>query len=353
MKILITGICGFVGSEIARELKSRQPETQIWGLDNFSRAGSRLNEVPLRALGMEIVEGDIRNPADLEKIPEVDWVIDAAANPSVLAGVDGSTSSFDLLDHNLIGTIRLLEFCKQHRSGFLLLSTSRVYSIAPLAGLAVRAKDNAFIPEPNKLAGFGVKGIREDFSTIPPLSLYGTSKKASELLALEYGAAFDFPVWINRCGVMAGAGQFGKADQGIFSFWVHRWASGNPLRYIGFGGHGWQVRDCLHPRDLVSLLWRQMREAGYNAPRIVNLSGGAKSATSLAQLSEWCGKRFGPRLVDADQAPRPFDLPWVVLDSSLAEETWGWKPETSVETILEEIATHAEAHPDWLAITGG
>jgi CDP-paratose 2-epimerase len=353
MKILITGICGFVGSEIGRELKVRQPEIQIWGLDNFSRAGSRLNEAPLRVLGMELVEGDIRNPADLEKIPAVDWVIDAAANPSVLAGVDGSTSSFDLLDHNLIGTIRLLEFCKQHRAGFLLLSTSRVYSIAPLAGLCVRTENNAFIPELNDLSGFGVEGIREDFSTVPPLSLYGTSKKASELLALEYGAAFDFPVWINRCGVMAGAGQFGKADQGIFSFWVHRWAMGKPLRYIGFGGNGWQVRDCLHPRDLVSLLWRQMMEPGYNAPSIVNLSGGAKSATSLAQLSEWCSKRFGPRIVEVDQAPRPFDLPWVVLDSSLAEETWGWKPGISVETILEEIATHAETHPDWLAITGG
>jgi len=353
MTILITGVCGFVGSEIARALKVAIPDITIWGIDNFSRAGSRLNEAPLRAMGVKIIEGDIRNLNDLAHIPEVDWVIDAAANPSVLAGVDGSTSSFDLLDHNLIGTIRLLEFCKTHRAGFLLLSTSRIYSIPPLATLSVTPEKDAFAPSENHLSGFGSKGISETFSTEPPISLYGASKKASELLALEYGAAFGFPVWINRCGVMAGAGQFGKADQGIFSFWIHRWAGKKPLKYIGFGGHGWQVRDCLHPRDLIGLLIRQMENLEFPAPRIVNLSGGISSARSLAQLSAWCTERFGAREVEADQTPRPFDLPWVVLDSSLAENVWGWKPETSVETILEEIAMHALAHPDWLDITGG
>jgi CDP-paratose 2-epimerase len=353
VKILITGICGFVGSEIARGLKASMPEVRIWGIDNFSRAGSRLNELPLRSLGIEITEGDIRKPADLARIPAVDWVIDAAANPSVLAGVDGSTSSFELLDHNLIGTIRLLEFCKEHHAGFLLLSTSRVYSIGPLAALSVVSEKGAFVPCTNLLSGFGELGIREDFSTTPPLSLYGTSKKTSELLALEYGAAFDFPVWINRCGVMAGAGQFGKADQGIFSFWIHRWAGGKPLRYIGFGGHGWQVRDCLHPRDLVTLLVRQMETPSCAAPRIVNLSGGLSSATSLAQLSAWCVERFGSRKVDAEETPRPFDLPWVVLDSTFAEQSWGWKPETSVRQIFEEIALHALSNPRWLDVTGG
>lgn len=61
-------------------------------------------------------------------------------------------------------------------------------------------------------------GISEVFSTAPPVLLCGAAKLASEQMALEYGYTFDFPVWINRCGVMAGAGQFGKADQGIFAF---------------------------------------------------------------------------------------------------------------------------------------
>jgi CDP-paratose 2-epimerase len=180
------------------------------------------------------------------------------------------------------------------------------------------------------------------------MSLYGSSKKCSELLALEYGMTFDFPVRINRCGVLAGAGQFGKADQGIFSFWIHSWARRKPLKYIGFGGGGHQVRDCLHPRDIVPLLIAQMQDAGRKVEPILNVSGGVESAMSLAQLSAWCNERLGPHHVTADTNPRPFDIPWMVLDSSAVGEAWGWKPQTLMPAILEEIAQHAEQHPEWL-----
>ena len=136
MKILITGACGFVGSCLARDLPSVLPGIEIWGLDNFLREGSRANLPLLKTLGVKFVEGDIRRTADLAKIPKVDWVIDCAAEPSVLAGTSGKMSSLDLLDHNLIGTIQMLEFCKQHSAGFILMSTSRVYSIPPLAPLS-------------------------------------------------------------------------------------------------------------------------------------------------------------------------------------------------------------------------
>ncbi len=83
-------------------------------------------------------------PSDLETLPAADWVIDAAANPSVLAGVDGRTSSRQLIEHNLHGTLNLLEYCKRHKAGFILLSSSRVYSIPALAGLPLRAEGPAF-----------------------------------------------------------------------------------------------------------------------------------------------------------------------------------------------------------------
>ena len=57
-------------------------------------------------------------------------------------------------------------------------------------------------------------------------------------MALEYAAAFGFPLWIDRCGVIAGPGQFGRIDQGIFSYWIYQWQRGKPLSYIGFGGKG-------------------------------------------------------------------------------------------------------------------
>ncbi len=371
MLLLITGICGFAGSIIARGLLEHLPGVKITGIDSLIRKGSETNLEPLRALGIDVRVGDIRNEQDLADLPSADWVLDCAANPSVLAGVDGKTSAKDLLDHNLGGTIHLLEYCRRHKAGFILLSTSRVYSIPPLASLPVEVVNNAYRPvfsspsafpqlstdthssRPSTLVSrpaLSPLGLTEQFSTLPPISLYGSSKKCSELLALEYGMTFDFPVRINRCGVLAGAGQFGKADQGIFSFWIHSWARRLPLKFIGFGGGGHQVRDCLHPRDIVPLLIAQMGDAGRKVDPILNVSGGVESAMSLAQLSEWCRERLGPHQVASDTNPRPFDIPWMVLDSSAVGEAWGWMPRTLMPPILEEIAQHAEQNPDWLEL---
>lgn len=362
MKILITGICGFAGSVIARGLLEYLPGIRITGIDSLIRKGSETNLEPLRSMGIDVRVGDIRNEEDLTGLPAADWVLDCAANPSILAGVDGQTSAKELLDHNLGGTIHLLEYCRRNGAGFILLSTSRVYSIPPLASLPVEVHNNAYRPvfdqsSPFQVAGFKSHpssicplGLTEQFPTTPPISLYGASKKCSELLALEYGMTFDFPVRINRCGVLAGAGQFGKADQGIFSFWIHSWARKRPLKYIGFGGWGNQVRDCLHPRDIVRLLIAQMGDPGRMVEPILNVSGGVASAMSLAQLSAWCTERLGPHQVAADPNPRPFDIPWMVLDSSAVEEAWDWTPATPSNAILEEIALHAETHPKWLSL---
>jgi CDP-paratose 2-epimerase len=355
MKILISGICGFVGSTIARSLLAAERGHQVVGFDNFIRPGSETNRASLQALGAKLFYADLRSASDVAALPAADWVIDAAANASVLAGVDGATSSRQLIEHNLAGTVNLLEYCKAHRAGFILLSTSRVYSIAPLAGLPVVAEQNAFVPALGLPfpTGLSAAGLDESFPTTAPISLYGASKLASEVLALEYGEAFGFPVFVNRCGVLAGAGQFGRADQGIFAFWINSWLRQRPLRYLGFGGLGHQVRDCLSPRDLVPLLEKQMTAPKVAAgDRVVNVSGGTAGAMSLRQLSDWCARRFGPREVAVDGTPRPFDIPWMVLDPAKAARVWGWRPATPLGAVLEEIAEHAESHPGWLELSG-
>ena len=135
MRILITGICGFVGSTVARALVAAGH--QVTGFDNFIRPGSETNRTPLEKLGIKILTADLRDATAMAALPAADFVVDAAANPSVLAGIDGKTSSRELVDHNLSGTINVLEYCKAHQAGFILLSTSRVYSIAPLNRLTV------------------------------------------------------------------------------------------------------------------------------------------------------------------------------------------------------------------------
>jgi len=350
VKLLVTGACGFVGSSLIRRWREADASHQFLGLDNLSRPGSETNRAALAKLGVELVHGDIRSASDLNSLPAVDFVIDAAALPSVRSGIDGRSSSRQVVEHNLLGTVNLLEYCRRARAGMVLISTSRVYAIAPLQQLPLVAHDAALTPQPGAELPPGVSdhGIDETFSTRPPLSMYGASKRTSELLILEYGHAFDLPVWINRCGVMAGAGQFGRAEQGVFSYWVHAWRAGQPLAYHGYGGAGAQVRDMLDPVDLVPLLDAQMAGASPDAPRVLNASGGRDNAVSLAQWSAWCADRFGPRELGTQADTHTYDLPWIVLDSRLAQRHFGWSPARRPAQIFDTIAAFAEARPDWL-----
>jgi CDP-paratose 2-epimerase len=352
MKVFITGICGFAGSAIARRIRQALPGSEVFGLDNLSRAGSERNRT-LAAYGIRNFHGDIRSASDLETLPSADWVIDAAAIPNVLGGVDNRSSSRQLVEHNLFGTLNILEYCRRSNAGLILLSTSRVYAIQPLAKLPLQIDGQRFSPRLSQieLQGISSVGISEEFSTAAPVSLYGATKLASEALALEYGDAFGFPVWINRCGVLAGAGQFGTAEQGIFSFWLHAWRSKRPLRYIGFGGKGLQVRDAFHPDDLAELILNQFQNSESKSHRICNVAGGLDHSMSLLELSAWSANRFGPHAVTAETTERRFDVPWVVLDSSRVRNLWNWLPKRSLTSILNEIADHAEKNPDWLEMT--
>ena len=202
MRLLVTGICGFVGSTLTRCFLEMIEGIEISGIDNLIRRGSELNRRSLPKSGCKIIYGDVRSRSDLDQLPLVDWVIDAAALPSVSAGLDGSASSRQAVEHNLLGTLNVLEYCRRSSAGLILLSTSRVYSIPALCSLPLSRIGNRFEPDATGILPIGLssEGISENFSTAAPISLYGATKLSSEVLALEYGRTFQFPVWIDRCG---------------------------------------------------------------------------------------------------------------------------------------------------------
>jgi CDP-paratose 2-epimerase len=353
MKLLITGVCGFVGSALAAALLESIEGLSICGIDNLMRPGSELNRSRLRGLGVEFIHGDIRSASDFESLPKADWVIDAAATPSVLAATGAGGTSRQLLEHNLSSMIHVLEYCKRHGAGLVMLSSSRVYSISALAALPLRDSGEAFELDAGRPmpSGVSVNGVGPGFSTDAPVSLYGSTKLAGEILALEYSEAFDFPVWVNRCGVIAGPGQFGKADQGIFAFWVNSHLRRRELKFIGFGGQGKQVRDAFHPVDLAGLLRAQLRTVRTGGRRIYTAGGGPSNAMSLCQLQAWCDGRFGAHQPGSDPCTRRYDVPWIVMDNSDAAHDFGWSPTCRIEDILNQIAEHAGQHPDWLERT--
>ena len=354
MRFLITGICGFVGSTIAVALREAFDGAEVNGLDNFRRPGSETNRPKLTALGIRVQHGDVRLASDWAQLPAADWVIDAAAEPSVLAGVSQSTSPRQLIEMNTGGTIEALEYCRCHQAGFVLLSTSRVYSIEGMASLPVVARDGAYALNTTAElpSGVGADGIDAGFSTASPVSLYGATKLVSELLAAEYAHAFGLPVIINRCGVLSGAGQFGTADQGIFAYWINAHLRRRALRYIGFDGMGHQSRDVLHANDLAGLIAKQIRKAQPGAAPLYSAGGGLDRVMSLRQLTAWCDRRFGAHAIGTDPKPRLYDIPWFVTDARRARAEFDWTPQYSLDAILDEIGRHAEAHPLWLEWSG-
>jgi CDP-paratose 2-epimerase len=102
---------------------------------------------------------------------------------------------------------------------------------------------------------------------------------------------------------------------------------------------------------VAALVWKQIQSSERKVDRVQNVSGSVQSAMSLAQLRAWCADRFGKHHVGGDSASRPYDMPWITLNSTIAKRQRSWRPTISLEQILEEIAQHVEAHPNWLEIS--
>jgi len=165
---------------------------------------------------------------------------------------------------------------------------------------------------------------------------------ASELLIQEYADTYGLKAVINRCGVIAGPGQFGKVDQGVVSLWVANHYFGVPLKYTGFGGNGKQVRDVLHPSDLVDLLRRQLEEPTCWNCELFNIGGGRDVSVSLKEMTDLCREIVGRDVVvDGVEETARVDIPIYITDYGKAGDVFDWKPLTNVRTIISETA-------DWI-----
>jgi CDP-paratose 2-epimerase len=336
--ILITGGAGFVGANLAMLLKEKYPSYTIISMDNLKRRGSELNLPAMRAQGIEFIHGDIRQKADFEQIArQVDCVIDAAAEPSVLAGLDGNTDY--LTETNLNGTIHALNFALKHKASFIFLSTSRVYPIRSIEEIIVTENTTRFdIAAEQQIPGITQAGISEAFPLNGSRSLYGATKLASELMVEEYQEMFGLNTVINRCGVLTGPYQMGKVDQGVVVLWMARHFWQNKLSYVGYGGTGKQVRDMLHIRDLFSLIDLQIHQIEKFSGQTFNIGGTQKVSASLLELTNICQQITGNRItIDAVPETRKADIKLYLSDCTKIKQLCGWEPRISVEEILQDI----------------
>jgi CDP-paratose 2-epimerase len=344
--ILITGGAGFVGSSLALHLQKYFPRARVVCLDNLYRRGSELNLPRLQAAGIEFVKGDIRHANEFPPGP-FEFILECSAEPSVLAGYGGSPDY--LMETNLMGTYRCLEQARQWRSKTIFLSTSRVYPISILEQHPWTEQPTRFAWNDVSGAAITARGVGEDCPMNAARSLYGWTKFASENLIEEYRSGFGLRAVTNRCSVIAGPWQMGKAGQGVVALWVFRHYFGKPLKYIGYGGTGKQVRDLLHVADLCDLIAEQIIHFENWDGWLGNVGGGLEISSSLLELTGWCQKIIGREVpIGAETANRPADLRIFLADSSRLFARTAWRPRRGVEKIVTDVFEWVRANENEL-----
>ena len=316
MKILITGGCGFVGSNLAIYFKNNEIGTKINTLDNLSRKGSLLNLHRLKKKKIKNFKKNISNYNELKSLPKYDLIVDCCAE----AAVEKSRKEVDkVFNTNLVGTFNILKKCVKDKSNFIFLSSSRVYSIEKLRQL----KRNKFL-------------INEKFDTSEPKSIYGFSKYSSEHLIREFSFLYKIKYIINRLGVISGPWQFGKQDQGFVSFWIWKHMNRRKLSYNGFGGKGLQIRDVVHITDVCKLISKQIKKINSINNLTLNAGGGKKNAISLKDLTKICQKITSNRIkIFSRKVTSIYDIPYYVTDNSKVKKIYNWNPQKKFQILLK------------------
>jgi len=182
-----------------------------------------------------------------------------------------------------------------------------------------------------------VKLINEKNVTTGPKTIYGLSKLASEMFIEEFSYAFGLRYIINRCGVLSGPLQFGKQDQGFVSLWIWKHITKKNMRYIGYGGHGNQVRDVLHINDLCELILIQIKKINKIYNKLFTVGGSKKSNTSLINLTKMCEKITKNKIKFKKISKTSlYDIPYFVTDNKIVSKTYKWKPKKNMFDVVND-----------------
>ena len=324
MKILITGGCGFVGTNLSIYLKKKK--FKVSSLDNIVRLGSQYNLKLLKKNKIKNYKVNISNYNEIKKLPKFDLIIDCCAE----AAVEVSKKNIDdVINTNLLGTINILKKCKNDGSKIIFISSSRVYPINEINKII---KKNSL---PNEIK---MKKLFDERSNLNgPRTIYGLTKLSSEMFIEEFAYAFNVKYIINRCGVLSGPLQFGKQDQGFVSLWIWKHLTKQKLQYIGYNGSGNQVRDVLHIDDFCELIEIQIKNLKKINNRLFTVGGSNFSYTSLKKLTRLCNKATRNKLIiTKNKKTSIYDIPYFKTNNKRVSKTYGWKPKKNINQIVND-----------------
>lgn len=324
MKYLITGGCGFLGSNIASEVLKRGHELVVF--DSLYRLGSYQNREWLEVQGEFVfIHGDIRNTNDVErtiKEHQPDVIYHLAGQVAMTTSIADPRMDFEV---NVCGSFNLLNAVRLYspESTVIYSSTNKVYG--DLEQFEYRETNSRYecVDKPN---GFD-ESVHLDFH-----SPYGTSKGSADQYMLDFARIYGLKTAVFRHSSMFGGRQFATADQGWLGWFTQKAIeikNGDAQELFTISGNGKQVRDLLYASDCVSLYLKAAENIESIKGQAFNIGGGIENSSSLLELFSFLEQELDIKMTYQQLPVRESDQRVFVADISKANRLIGWKPEVT------------------------
>ena len=331
MKLLITGGCGFLGSNLAYDALSRGDELVVF--DNLFREGSRENLSWLKTQGSFSFEyGDIRSQNDITRVIKSfkpDAIFHLAGQVAMTTSIANPRLDFEI---NVLGTHNLLEAVRLHapEATIIYSSTNKVYG--DLEQFSYEESETRFncLDRPN---GF------DEYCQLDFHSPYGCSKGSADQYMLDYSRIFGLKTVVFRHSSMFGGRQFSSYDQGWVGWFCQQAInqSLDPSTEFRISGSGKQVRDVLHADDMKRLYFMATEKIEKINGQAFNIGGGMENSLSLLELFSLLEELLTIRLKYQILPPRQSDQRVFVADITKASLMLGWAPEVGVNNGISRM----------------
>lgn len=338
MKYLITGGCGFLGSNISSELLGAGQELVIF--DSLYRHGSYQNLEWLRLQGgFEFVHGDIRSANDIERViknSKPDVIYHLAGQVAMTTSIADPRMDFEV---NAVGSFNLLNAVRLYspETAVIYSSTNKVYGDLEQFNYKETATRYECIEKPN--------GFSEDVS-LDFHSPYGTSKGCADQYMLDFARIYGLKTAVFRHSSMFGGRQFATADQGWLGWFVQKAVeikTGAAKEVFTVSGNGKQVRDLLYASDCVSLYLKAAEKIDVIKGQVFNIGGGIDNSSSILELFDALERMLDISIDYKQLAPRESDQRFFVADFSKAQKLIGWRPQLSKDQGIRHMV-------DWVSL---
>ncbi len=317
-RILVTGGCGFIGSNFIRYVLQHRPDCCVVNLDLLTYAGNPENLADVETSSRyEFVRGDICDAALVDEIVQrCDAVVHMAAESHVDRSIQNATA---FVRTNVEGTLSLLEAAR--RAGgrrFVLISTDEVYGSLPLDKPALKFNET---------------------SPLHPNSPYAASKAAADLLALSYHHTFDLDLVVTRCSNNFGPYQF---PEKVIPLFVTNLLENTPVPLYGDGRN---VRDWIHVNDHSAAVMAALERG--RSGEIYNI--GADNERSNLELTHMILDIMGAdRSMIRYVKDRLGHDRRYAIDATKAGLELGWRPTQSTwPEALQQTLDWYKSHPEW------